>query len=294
MFHLRSGSLLDLIILAAGENMVTAADRFSIPYSTLAAYIAGTRYPRQSAVPSLATAWARFWLEIVSDEAGETGETEDDEEKLPPEVMHAFDFEEMFRLEQELRSLIGQECWLHSFSCCAAQVLARFEAAHPGQLSFTQADALQLLDWIAVGDLLEQDKDRFPLKFAELALRYVLWRVKTREYYFLEQFYPRLRAIEARGNQPIPVIPDDLAMSFDPDHRRYADSNLQMYGIHYPDVPRLKLGATLDTLLLCRSVAIKVDYAANFPPCYICSCVSPFGDEIRFRANPSAPPRPKR
>ena len=130
-----------------------------------------------------------------------------------------------------------------------------------------------------------------------LALRYVLWRVKTREHYKIEQFYPTPRCIEIRDARHIPLLQQIKDPLFIPDHKfsyrtytshRAGDagsSEVVLKEIPLPDTPRLKKAATLDVLMLCRSVEVKADHSKYR---YHCSCTSHSNDYIYFAADPIA------
>lgn len=190
----------------------------------------------------------------------------------------ALNFEDMYEAEYRLRRLISGQCWQHAFSCCAAQILANFEAKQEVKPSFERADALTLLRGMSGWKLLSS---REVSTLNSLALQYLLWRVKTREYYYLEHFYPRLKAVEIRSDQRIPLIAPEVAVSHNLDHRLQTSPRKDL-----PPTPRLKMGATLDILLLCQSVEIKINHEVmNATEWYLCSCVGPFGDRMSFLAS---------
>jgi len=290
MFWLRIGSILDLTVIASGKHITEAAKFFDIPNSTLSAYIAGTRNIRESASWDMGTRWGKYIERFLSSLVFDLKE-EEFEDTL------AMYFNEIFDIEYSLRQLIEPIPWQNSFSCCAAQVLARFEANLPDSSkldNFTTKDAFNLLKKLLAGSPFTREEHH---EFLNLALRYVLWRVKTREYYKIEQFYPRLRCIEIRDKRPIPVLSKEACMSFVPDHRYYSEENLIYHNVRYPDVPRLKMAGTVDVLMLCRSVKVKIENNIHEKelrglPIYWCSCVTPFNnEEICFETYPSGPPK---
>ncbi|MCL6479854.1 MAG: hypothetical protein K6T65_15895, partial [Peptococcaceae bacterium] len=266
---LRPGSILDLTVIASDSHLTDVAKSFGIPYSTLAAYISGTRFISPSAVWDIGTRWGNY----ISYSGWDFTEDAEFDEADCIEI-----FYENFQNEYNLRQIVEPISWQKSFSCCAAQVLARFEAGQTTSNKmdiFDKNDAINLLKTLINGPYSEENHPNM----LNLSLRYVLWRVKTREYYKIEQFYPNPRCIEIRDARPIPLVQQIDDKFFLPDHRFY-DINKK-----YPDTPRLKKAATLDVLLLCHSVEVKVDHSRNICQC---SCTNYSNDFIYFFANPIA------
>ncbi|WP_003542095.1 hypothetical protein [Desulfotomaculum nigrificans] len=301
MYWLRTGSILDLTVIATNSNIADMAKLLDIPYSTLVAYIAGTRYIRESAVPDFGCRWGKYIDKflgsnlskkeiiqrnkesILSKDHENNYDYDDIEETSPPElepeVIWSLYFTEMATVEYNLRYIVEHKSWSIPFGCCAAQVLARFEASQP-ELSkletFTKDDAIHLLKMLFArvnGRTLTKESYQ---EMLNLALRYILWRVKTREYYKLEKFYPIPRCIEIRDARPI-ILLQQRECDYVPDHRLY-HGDFQL-----PDTPCLKKAATLDVLMLCRSVEVKIDNSVYLPK-YYCSCTSPSNDFICFEA----------
>lgn len=292
MFCLRPGSILDLTVIASGNHVTDAAKFFGIPNSTLAAYISGARFIRTSAAWDIGTRWGKYINQFLSNVLLDKEKKEMNippNWELPPDWVFEEDrdfeeirliteiFNENFQTEYNLRQIVEPISWQKSFSCCAAQVLARFEASQSASSKlgiFNKEDAINLLNILINGPFTEENRQNM----LNLALRYVLWRIKTREYYKIEQFYPTLRCIEIRDARPIPLL-QQIDPFFLPDHKYYRSKT------KLPDTPHLKKAATLDVLMLCRSVEIKVDHIKNN---YYCSCTSPANDSIYFAANPIA------
>ncbi|WP_449240364.1 hypothetical protein [Desulfoscipio gibsoniae] len=292
MFYLRPGSILDLSIIASDNYISNAADSLGIPNSTLAAYISGARSIKPSAAWDIGIRWGRYIYQFLTDILLDK---EKKETNTPPgldidwweEIIEVRDcaqiFEEHFQTEYNLRQIVEPISWQKSFGCCAAQVLARFEAnqlALSKLNNFSKDDAISLLNILINGPFTEENLPNLQ----NLALRYVLWRVKTREHYKLEQFLPTSRCIEIRDARPMPLLQQDIMddLLFIPDHLLYDGTS---FPDTHPDTPRLKKAATLDVLMLCRSVEVRADQSKN--TCH-CSCTSYSNDFIYFKANPVA------
>ncbi len=300
--YLRPGSILDLTVIASGNNITEAAKFFDIPNSTFAAYIAGTRYIRSSAAYDIGNRWSKYVEQFLGDaffSRKQSSNQEKEEKKidLPEEEIWAWVFTFMFDVEHNLRQLVEPISWQKPFGCCAAQVLAQFEASQSDSSKlgiFTKEDAIDLLRLLFIGRLPTEKNlptEKIYHETLNLAQRYILWRVKAREYYKLEQFYPISRCIEIRDTRPIPLLQLDEYPCLPPDHKIYHGD------IRLPDTPRLKKAATLDVLMLCNSVEVRTDRCKKGEtpqycgtPQYYCSCISPSDDFIRFVANPIATP----
>ncbi|MCG9966736.1 hypothetical protein L9W92_01520 [Pelotomaculum terephthalicicum JT] len=292
MFSLRPGSILDLTVIASDNHVTEVAKSFGIPYSTLTAYISGIRFIRPSAAWDIGTRWGKYINQFLSNILFDKIEKETNTQsirEIPSDWVFEDDpdfedirhyaeiFNENFQTEYNLRQIVEPVSWQKSFSCCAAQVLARFEASQSASSKldvFSKKDAINLLNILIKGPFTEENLPNM----LNLALRYVLWRVKTREYYKLEQFYPISRCIEIRDTRPILLLQQEENIYYPPDHKLSR-------GIQLPDTPRLKKAATLDALMLCRFVEVKADHSKYN---YYCSCTSPQNDSIYFTANPIA------
>lgn len=292
MFSLRTGSLFDLAIIATDNYILKAADIFNIPNSTFAAYISGARFLQPLTAWDIGTRWGKYinqYLSNIIDKDSDIILDTPPNWKIPHDWMFEDDpafedirwcaetFNEHFRNEYNLRQIIEPMSWQKSFSYCAAQVLARFEASQVPSKSdnFSKKDAVNLLDILINGPFTKENHSNM----LSLAQRYILWRVKTREYYKLEQFHPTRRCIDVRDARPIPLlqqvdVPDDPFLL----ERKPCDYYEQL-----PDIPRLNKAATLDVLLLCHSVEVKADLDKGN---YYCSCTTPANDSIYFIANP--------
>jgi hypothetical protein len=284
MYWLRIGSLLDLSIIAAEDTTHNAAKIFDIPNSTLAGYITGVRNIKESAVMDLALRWEKYFRSTSYPLI----------ESPPNEWLTIFEgissyFDRSFEVESRLRLISDPEPWRSPFTCCAAQVLAQFEAEHPDTATaFTKEDALQYLK-LAILHAMRNDVDN--RKMLKLALKYVLWRVKNREYFLLEQFGKNAKSFEVRDHRDIPLLSEkDQAryLVLPADHRFYLKhSDESDYESDRPDTPRLKKAATMDILMLCQKIKVEINHVAYsdlLPSLSYCSCISPFGKEINFAA----------
>jgi hypothetical protein len=108
----------------------------------------------------------------------------------------------------------------------------------------------------------------------------------NRENFLLERFGRNPKSFEVRDHRKIPLLSkadQDEFLKSPADHRFYM--NYSSEGICFPDTPRLKKAATMDVLLLCQKVKVEVNHVLNehfLVPFSLCSCVSPFGEEIGF------------
>ncbi len=271
MYWLRIGSLLDLSIIAAEDTTFNAAKSFEIPNSTMAGYITGVRNIRESAVHDLASRWVNYFNSHILQHISGW------------QMMLDFFFErsaehyftEMFEKENRLRLIYEPMQWNRPFRCCAAQVLAQFEGSHPDAgASFTSENARQLLRLTILHNEPHNEADY--QKMLSLALEYILWRVKNREYYGIFRRYgPDSKddadEFEVRNQRKIPLTEDLLL-----------PAPVAELAISPVDMPILKKAATLDALLLCPKVTAEINQVDNISSC---SCVSPFGKEIRFAAD---------
>ncbi len=287
MYLLRIGSLLDLSIIAAEDTTHNAAKIFDIPNSTLAGYITGVRNIKESAVNDLALRWEKYFRSTSYQLIVTPG-------KWPSEWATIFEgissyFEKSFEVESQLRLICEPEPWRSPFTCCAAQVLAQFETDHPDTATaFTKEDALQFLKLTVLRSRLNDEDNR---KLLKLALKYVLWRVKNREYFSIERFGKNVKSFEVRDHRDIPLLSDKDLVAYlvlPADHRFYlTHSDESNYESDRPDTPRLKKAATMDILMLCQKVRVEInhdEYSDLLPSLSYCSCISPFGKEINFAA----------
>lgn len=299
MFYLRPGSILDLSIIASENHITDAAKFFDIPNSTLAAYISGTRFLRPSAVWGMGIRWGKymehfllpyfdeeFKKRTLDDTISSRIDIQTTREKTKKDFIEeeswSLLFSDNYDMEFTLRKIVEFKPWQKPFGCCAAQVLAHFEAtnADPDKLtSFDKEKALMLLKFLfPVGIVLTPDSR---IQMLDLAFNYLIWRIKTKDYYTMDIFNSKPRNIEVRDNRLIPLLDKDEYLYYIP------DNYLQYDGMDMQDVPSLKKAATLDVLMLCRSVEIKVsNYGDDIINQQIyCKCTSPTNEEISFMAN---------
>jgi hypothetical protein len=285
MYWIRIGTLLDLSIIASQDTNFNAAQFLGIPNSTLAGYTTGVRNIKESAVDDIAMRWTKYFDQNIRPMIAnwETGSLS--EFNISQTDLFGLYFHELFAEEDRLRLLCDPEPWGHSFGCCAAQVLAQFESDLQGSvLSFSKDDALEILRLTILHSGTYSEAEMHNLH--HLALRYVLWRVKNREYFLLEHFAHAPKSYEVRDGRTIPLLTDAEQYNFleqPADHRLFSSNE----GIILPDVPRLKKAATMDVLLLCQSVMVKVNHVLNEKfqiPVSVCSCISPFCKEFGFAA----------
>jgi hypothetical protein len=283
MYWVRIGSILDLTIMAARDSIYGAAKAFDIPNSTMSGYISGVRNAKESGIEDIAMRWAKYFNSRIRPMIPDWHDVPEDVSAVSQEDIFGLYFHELFTEEDRLRLIYELEPYMNPFGCCAAQVLAQFEAVHPGAAeAFSQEDALKLLQLTILHSGTYSETERQNL--IELALRYVLWRVKARENFFIERFGNSPKAFEARDQRPLSVLSEEDQNIF---AREPADHRLIRFANNYPDVPRLKRAATIDVLLLCQRVTVDVSHVLDEQsqvPITVCSCVSPFCKKIGFAA----------
>jgi hypothetical protein len=287
MYWIRIGSLLDLSIIASEDTTHNAAKILGIPNSTLAGYITGVRNIKESAVEDMASRWTKYFSSNIRPLIKRWKDDQEDKLDFSQADIFGLYFEELFEVENRLRLICEPEPWRNPFSCCAAQVLAQFEADHPDAAgAFTKEDALQLLRLTILHHRPYNELNH--RKLLRLALQYVLWRVKNRENFMLERFGKNPKSFEVRDQRDIPLLSEkeqDGYLNFPADHRFYIHYSDE--GIDFPDTPRLKKAATMDILMLCQKVRVEINHVVNdkvLAPFSFCSCISPFGKEINFAA----------
>lgn len=247
---LRPGTLLDLTIIARSITSYTLAKELALSAGSISNYVLGSRNIKPGAIHDLAQRWASCIRPTIPEFSPAIPEGWTAEEYLKDAFHSAYD------ADDSLRSLVEEEPWLTGFACCTAQVLSPWSKSINFD-EFNSNEARLLIETIVTKP---QDNEMG----LYLAMKYILWRIKTREGYYLEDS-TETKTIETREIWPIPYI------------KREDSGNSLLRDLPY--VPWLKKASTLDVLALCNFVSLGIaNNQQDLPgilldyPAFTCSC----------------------
>lgn len=255
---LRPGTLLDLTIIARGITSYTLADELGLSTGSISNYVLASRNIKQGTINDIAQRWAKCIKPIIPEftpTISEFGTTED----------YLVDvFRSAYYQENSLRLLVEDEVWLTGFGCCAAQVLAPWSESLTFE-KFSADEARNLIEAL----LTNRNKQGL-----DLALKYILWRIKTREGYYIKRIPFKYQDMETKDMWPIPYF-----------KRETIQGNLLQ---NLESVPLLKKASTIDVLALCDFVSLGIaNNQQHLPgilldnPAFTCSCYLK-DDEVKF------------
>lgn len=295
--NLRTGTILDLTAIARNVPAYILANELNISKGSISNYISSLRNIKKESLYDLASRWSNSVKPILSNH-----------DTLIPKHYATIDeyltelFISAYNSEMSTQDIINGESLEYGFSCCTAQVLSPWSEVLEFA-DFNSKDAQTLLrifikyhidklkpynelDNVPKDDgyhkkILEdyiksRESEKEPIKNEQGILqtvKYILWRIKTREGYYLDRVPPENNRKETQSIWPIPKIDPDISRNV-----------LIQY---LPARPSLKKPSVIDILMFCRGLSIGIElqsvgHNSEYKDVYSCSCYNLNGEKIKF------------